>query len=173
MLVEGEHCSDRERRAEEAERELTKLKLLHYLSDRIGDQMDAIVTGVEEFGIFARGIHLPAEGLVPIHSLEGDRYRFERTRRCLVGFRKGNMIRLGDTIRVSIERVDLEARQLDLHIIHHAGDSSVTKRTHPAKQFATVTSKRSNKGTKKKRGKKGSNPNSKKAKKQIKGKKKR
>ncbi len=62
----GEHCSDREQRAEAAERELTKVKLLSYLRERIGEEMDAVITGVEDFGLFAQGVELPAEGLVHV-----------------------------------------------------------------------------------------------------------
>ena len=80
LVVLGEHCSDRERRAEAAERELTKVKLLDYLSQRIGEEMDAVITGVEEFGLFAQGIELPAEGLVHVTSLADDYYSFDRRR---------------------------------------------------------------------------------------------
>ena len=72
LAVLGEHCSDRERRAEAAERELTKVKLLNYLSTRIGEELDAVVTGVEEFGLFVQGIELPAEGLMHVASLQDD-----------------------------------------------------------------------------------------------------
>ncbi len=78
LVVLGQHCSDREQRAEAAERELTKLKLLGYLSGRIGLEMDAVVTGVENFGIFVQGLELPAEGLVHVDSLTDDYYRFDR-----------------------------------------------------------------------------------------------
>ena len=76
----GEHCSDRERRAEAAERELTKVKLLDYLSTRIGDELEAVVTGVEEFGLFVQGLELPAEGLIHVSSLQDDFYRYDRAR---------------------------------------------------------------------------------------------
>ena len=65
LLALGQHCSDREQRAESAERDLTKIKLLAYLSQRIGEEMDAVVTGVESFGLFVQGIELPAEGPDP------------------------------------------------------------------------------------------------------------
>ena len=78
LVVLGRHCSDREQRAEAAERDLTKLKLLAYLSDRIGEEMDAVVTGVESYGIFVQGIKLPAEGLVRVETLSDDYYRFDR-----------------------------------------------------------------------------------------------
>ena len=117
LLVEGEHCSDREQRAEEAERELIKLKLLNYLSERIGDEMEAVVTGVEEFGLFAQGIDLPAEGLIHVKSLQDDHYRFDRDSHSLVGNRAGNSFRLGDTITVQIAHVDVDARELDLRVV--------------------------------------------------------
>src|SRR5262249_33317958 len=96
----GEHCSDREQRAEAAERELTKLKLLIYMSTRIGEELDAVVTGVEEFGLFVQGTNLPAEGLVHITSLADDFYKFDRTAHTLTGKRSGNAFRLGDLVRV-------------------------------------------------------------------------
>jgi ribonuclease R len=72
LALLGQHCSDQERRAEAAERELTKVKLLAYLSQRIGEEMEAIITGVESFGLFTQGIDLPAEGLVPVVALAED-----------------------------------------------------------------------------------------------------
>ncbi len=78
MAVLGEHCSDRERRSEQAERELTKVKLLDYLSSHVGMTLEAVVTGVEEYGLFVQGVELPAEGLVHVTSLQDDFYRFDR-----------------------------------------------------------------------------------------------
>lgn len=117
LVALGEHCSQRERRAEAAERELTKLKLLSYLEERVGMELDAIITGVAEFGLFAQGIELPAEGLVHVSSLTDDYYRFERNSHSLVGYREGNCFRLGDRIRVVIARVDVDRRELDLRVI--------------------------------------------------------
>ena len=113
----GRHCSDREQRAEAAERELTKLKLLAYLSDRIGEEMDAVVTGVESYGIFVQGIKLPAEGLVRVETLSDDYYRFDRATHTLAGHRAGNSYRLGDLLRVAVARVDLERRELDFRVV--------------------------------------------------------
>ncbi|OHB79373.1 MAG: ribonuclease R, partial [Planctomycetes bacterium RBG_16_64_10] len=100
LVVLGDHCSEREQRAESAERELTKLKLLDYLSQRIGTEMDGIITGVEEIGLFVQGVELPAEGLVHVSSLADDYYRFDRTTHTLAGYRSGNSYRLGDAVRV-------------------------------------------------------------------------
>jgi len=117
LLVLGRHCSDREQRAESAERDLTKLKLLHYLSERIGGEMEAVVTGVESFGLFVQGVELPAEGLVHADSLTDDYYRFDRASHTLAGHRSGNVFRLGDVLRVAVTRVDLERRELDFRLV--------------------------------------------------------
>jgi ribonuclease R len=113
----GRHCSEREQRAEAAERELTKLKLLAYLSERIGEEMDAIITGVESYGFFVQGIELPAEGLVRVETLSDDYYRFDRQTHTLAGHREGNAYRLGDQLRVAVARVDLERRELDFRVV--------------------------------------------------------
>ena len=86
-VVVGRHCSDREQRAEKAERELTKLKLLACLSDRIGEEMDAVITGVEAYGLFVQGVQLPAEGLVRVETLRDDYYHFDRASHTLSGHR--------------------------------------------------------------------------------------
>jgi len=113
----GEHCSEREQRAERAERELVKVKLLAFLSERIGEQFDAVITGVESFGIFAQGIELPAEGLIHVNAMRDDHYDYDSATHSLVGRRAGNALRLGDTIRVEIGRVDVDRRELDLRLI--------------------------------------------------------
>jgi ribonuclease R len=117
LAAHGEHCSEREQRAEAAERELTRLKLLWYLSKRIGLEMEAAVTGVESYGLFAEGIELPAEGLIHVTSLEDDYYRYDRTTHTLTGYRAGHRYRLGDLVRVKVIRVDLERRELDYRLI--------------------------------------------------------
>ncbi len=117
LVVLGRHCSDREQRAEAAERDLTKLKLLAYLSERIGEEMEAVVTGVESYGIFVQGIKLPAEGLVRVESLNDDYYRFDRATHTLAGHRAGNRYRLGDLLLVAVARVDMERRELDFRLV--------------------------------------------------------
>jgi ribonuclease R len=112
----AQHCSDREQRAEAAERELTKLKLLAYMSERIGEEMEAIVTGVESFGLFVQGVKLPAEGLIHVDSLTDDYYDFDRASHTLSGRRAGNAFRLGDLLQVVVVRVDLERRELDFRL---------------------------------------------------------
>jgi ribonuclease R len=127
LVIAGEHCSEREQTAESAERELTKLKLLIYLSDRIGEPMDAVVTGVEEYGLFAMGVELPAEGLIHITSLADDYYRYDARSHSLTGHRSGNSYRLGDRIRVEVARVDLDRRELDFRVVGSRGRPRIPK----------------------------------------------
>jgi ribonuclease R len=117
LAVQGQHCSDRERRAEAAERELTTAKLLFYFSQRVGEEFDAVITGVEAYGLFAQGVHLPAEGLIHIGALDDDYYDFERETHSLTGRRRGNRFRLGDLVRVKVARVDLDRRELDFRLV--------------------------------------------------------
>lgn len=127
LLLLGEHCSEREQRAEKAERELTKVKLLSYLNKRIGEQMEAVVTGVEKFGLFAQGIDLPAEGLIHVSALQDDYYRYDQRSHSLVGNRAGNSYRLGDLIRVEVARVDIDRRELDFRIVKRLKSAVVPK----------------------------------------------
>ncbi len=117
LAVVGEHCSDRERRAEAAERELTKVKLLDYLSSRVGMTLEGVVTGVEEYGLFVQGIELPAEGLVHVSSLQDDFYRYDRGAHTLSGYRSGNRYQLGDFVSVAVARVDVDRRELDFRVV--------------------------------------------------------
>lgn len=117
LVLLGDHCSEREQRAEAAERELVKLKLLSYLSTRIGMEMDAVITGVERFGLFVEGLELPAEGLIHVDSLADDHYYFDRAAHTLSGYRSGNTFRLGDPVRVAVALVDLERRRLAFRLI--------------------------------------------------------
>ncbi|HUG67502.1 MAG TPA: ribonuclease R [Pirellulaceae bacterium] len=125
----GEHCSEREQRAASAERELIKVKLLTYLSSRVGEQMDAVITGVERFGLFACGRELPADGLIHISSLQDDTYQFDADTHSLVGRRAGNSFRLGDLIRVEIAHVDVDRRSLDFRIATSKQGTSSKKST--------------------------------------------
>jgi ribonuclease R len=150
----GLQCSQLERRAEAAERELVKLKLLIFLSSRIGHEMDAVVTGVETFGLFVQGLGLPAEGLVSLQSLPDDTYRFERASHMLSGRRPGHSFRLGDRVRVAVAKVDLDRRVLDFRLVERvrAGAPRPSLRPKPSRSPRPKPSQR--RGGKGKRGRK-------------------
>ena len=116
LLALGDHCSKMERRAEAAERELVKLRLLAHMEGRVGEEMEAVITGVMDFGFFAQGELLPVEGLVHISTLPDDFYHYDEATHCLEGQRGGRTYRLGDRVRVAVARVDVQRRQLDFRL---------------------------------------------------------
>ena len=118
----GEHCSATEQNAESAERELVRVKLLHFLEKRIGELLTGIVWGVKPNGLIVRGIEIPVDGIVSLDRLPPDRYRYNRDTHTLQGYRDENQFRLGDELVVRIERVDLARRQLEFRlekVTHH------------------------------------------------------
>ncbi|MBY0456110.1 MAG: RNB domain-containing ribonuclease, partial [Gemmataceae bacterium] len=116
LVALGEHCSKMERRAETAERELVKTRILTYLSTRLGEELDAVITGVADYGFFAQAEKFPAEGLVHISSLVDDYYWFDESAHTLEGRRTRRRFRLGDRVRVVVARVDLPRRMLDFRL---------------------------------------------------------
>ncbi len=117
LVLLGEHCSEREQRAEEAERQLVKLKLIDYMSKHIGDKMEAVITGVEMFGVFVMGVEIPAEGLIRLEALTDDIYRFDRNLKILTGNREGSTLRIGDRLIVEVVRADIDSRQIDFRMV--------------------------------------------------------
>ncbi len=113
----GEHCSMTERRAEAAERELVKVKLLTYLKDKIGLRLTATITGVERFGFFCLGEELPADGLVHVRNLPEDQYDYDKTTHTLTGRKRGTTFQLGQTVTVEVAQVDFAKRTLDFRLV--------------------------------------------------------
>jgi ribonuclease R len=112
----GDHCSRMERRADAAERELIKLRLLDYMAERVGAQMDAVITGVAEYGFFAQAQELPVEGRVHISTLSDDYYVHDEQAHTLTGRRTKKRYRLGDKVRIEVVRVDQVRRQIDFRV---------------------------------------------------------
>lgn len=128
------HCSEMEQRAEQAERELIKLKLINFLRERIGMEMDATITGVEPFGLFAQGVELPASGLIAVDSLPHDRYFFDRGTRTLQGYRAGNRFRLGDSVRIRVVNADPDRREIEYALVTDQDESAGRKKTNRRQQ---------------------------------------
>ena len=121
LVALGEHCTLTERRSERAERELTKVKLLEYLKDKIGLELTTIITGVEEYGFFSQSEEFPIEGLVHVSTLSEDYYYLDSATHTLVGRRTGRQFRLGDKVSVRVARVDVDRRQLDFQVVRRRG----------------------------------------------------
>ncbi len=110
------HTSERERRADDAERELVQWKKVRFMADKVGDEFDGFVTGVTAFGLFVELIEHFVEGLVHVSTMADDYYRFVERAHILRGENTKKVYRLGDKIRVQVVRVDMERRQIDLGI---------------------------------------------------------
>ncbi len=113
----AEHCSFTERRAEDAEREIVKLKLLRYLENRMDETMEGVITGVEEFGLFVQLKDILLDGLVHVRNLTDDFYKLERKRMALVGTRKGRVFRVGQEVKVKIDHIDFFKREIDFVLV--------------------------------------------------------
>lgn len=112
----GEHCSERERYAVEAERDSVKLKQVEYLSERLGQTFQGTISGVTENGIYVLLDDIYCEGMIRVSDLKDDYYIYNPNLHCLVGRSKGKKFRLGDSIKAKVTRTDLEKRQIDLAI---------------------------------------------------------
>ncbi len=104
LAVMGRHTSERERRAESAERDILQWKKVRYLADRVGERFDGRITGVLPFGLFVRLEEEHVDGLVPIRTLVDDYYVFEAESHRLVGDNRGRVFRLSDSVEARRRR---------------------------------------------------------------------
>jgi len=110
----GRHCSETERRADDASRDVESWLKCFYMQDHVGGVYEGSITGVTAFGLFVMLDNFYVDGLVHISELGRDYYRFEPNRHLLLGERTGKRYRLADRIKVKLVRVDLETRKIDL-----------------------------------------------------------
>ncbi len=108
------HTSERERRANDAERELVQWKKVRFMADKVGDEFDGYITGVSAFGFYVELVEHFVEGMVHVSTMADDYYRFVERAHILRGEKTRKVYRLGDRVRVQVVRVDLERRQVDL-----------------------------------------------------------
>lgn len=113
----GEHSSQRERIAEEAERETVRIKQAVYLSKHIGDVFEGIISGIASFGFFVRLTRFSAEGVVRLSTLTDDYYQVAENRFSIAGVHTGNSFSLGEKVFVQIVNVDLDRYQTNLRVI--------------------------------------------------------
>jgi ribonuclease R len=111
------HTSERERRAEEAERELVQWKKVRFMADKVGEEFEGFVTGVAAFGLFVELVEHFVEGLVHVSTMADDYYRYLEDSHSLHGENTGRVYRLGDRVKVQVIRVSLEDRQIQLGLI--------------------------------------------------------
>lgn len=117
MVVQGEHCSMTERRADDATRDVMAWLKCEYLQDHVGDTFAGVVSAVTSFGLFVELQDLYIEGLVHITALPGDYYHFDMAHQRLTGERSGRSFALGSRVQVQVVRVDLDDKKIDLELI--------------------------------------------------------
>jgi ribonuclease R len=110
------HTSERERRANDAERELVQWKKVRFMADKVGDEFEGYITGVSAFGLYLELVEHFVEGMVHVSTMADDYYRFVEAAHVLRGEKSGRVYRLGDRLKVQVIRVDLERRQIDLGV---------------------------------------------------------
>ncbi|RMW90045.1 ribonuclease R [Aggregatibacter aphrophilus] len=117
MDVFGAHCSSTERRADDATREVADWLKCEYMQDHVGEVFDGVISSVTGFGFFVRLNDLFIDGLVHISGLANDYYLFDMPKQRLIGENSGMIFRLGDTVKVRVEAVSLEQKQIDFSLI--------------------------------------------------------
>ncbi|WP_109059142.1 ribonuclease R [Aggregatibacter aphrophilus] len=147
MDVFGAHCSSTERRADDATREVADWLKCEYMQDHVGEVFDGVISSVTGFGFFVRLNDLFIDGLVHISGLANDYYLFDMPKQRLIGENSGMIFRLGDTVKVRVEAVSLEQKQIDFSLIsserkpRRSGKTAQTKakktEVNPSKKTST------------------------------------
>ncbi len=110
------HCSQRERKAMEAERDVITMLKLRFMEDKLGEVYPGIITGVIQFGFFVQLKGLFVEGLVHVSTLTDDYYHYIEKQHCLRGERKKSVYRIGDEVKVRVDRVDTVRKRIDFSL---------------------------------------------------------
>src|SRR5437773_1842524 len=113
----AEESSQSERRADDAERELMEWKKVKFMQDRVGDDFDGLIVSVTKFGFFVELTDLFVEGLVPLATLTDDRYVYHENKREIIGQRSRKTYRLGQKIRVIVDRIDPVEKKIQFALL--------------------------------------------------------
>lgn len=152
MLAFGENCSATERRADEATRDAVDWLKCEFMTDKVGEIFDGLITGVTGFGIFVELKDIYVEGLVHVTALSNDYYKFDPAKHRLMGERTNTIYRLADNVRVRVVRVSLDDRKIDFELADGgvAGKHAAKKSTKPfPKEADRATPKGAAKGASK------------------------
>jgi len=112
-----EHSSEMEQLAANAERASIKYKQVEFMSDKLGQVFDAVISGVTEWGVYAEINENKCEGMIPIRDLDDDFYEFDEKNYCLRGRRNKRTYSLGDAIKIKVAKANLERKQLDFALV--------------------------------------------------------
>lgn len=112
-----DHSSNMEQIAANAERASIKYKQVEFMSERLGQTYDGVISGVTEWGLYVELNENKCEGMIPIRDLDDDYYEFDEKNYCLRGRRRNRIYSLGDAITVKVARANLEKKQLDFALV--------------------------------------------------------
>ena len=117
----GVHCSETERRADDATRDVENWLKCYFMQDHVGDEFEGTVSGVAGFGLFVTLDELFIDGLVHISDLGNDYYQYDQQRHLLKGERTGIRYQLGARVKVRVVRVDIETAKIDFVLVDASG----------------------------------------------------
>jgi ribonuclease R len=126
----GARCSMTERRADDATRDVESWLKCYYMQDKINESFDGTIAGVTGFGIFVALDDVYVEGLVHVSELGTDYFHFDQAKHQMLGERTGKRYRLGDRVRVSVVRVDLETSRVDFVLEQDGSDAEPAPKAH-------------------------------------------
>lgn len=131
----GDHTSRRERRAQDAEFETTKIKALEFMKQFEGEEFEGYISGVQSFGIFIELEQYPVDGLVKIATLTSDYYVLDDTGTRLVGKRSGHVLKLAEKVKVRIDKVDPWGQIMDLSLLGQPAPTKGRRGQKPKKKY--------------------------------------
>lgn len=126
----AEHTSERERRAQDAERDTDDLKKAEFMKQYIGETFEGVITGVMNFGMFV-GLPNTIEGLVHMSNMTDDHYQFHERSMALIGERTGKVFRIGDPVEIEVLDVNIPERLIDFRVIGMPERQKAERRSRP------------------------------------------
>ncbi len=114
------HCSDTERVAEAAEREAVRTKQVSFMARHVGDQFQGVISGTMAYGFFVRLDNMGVEGFVRLSSIDDDYYHYDETQYRIIGRNTGRTFRMGDPVKVGVEAVNQERKEVSLFLVDAA-----------------------------------------------------
>ena len=116
------HCSRMEKQAADAERASVKYKQAEFLSDKLGQEFPALISGVSKWGIYAEIEGNKCEGMIPIGSLQGDYFMLDEDNYQVIGRRHGKCYKLGDPVTIRVRGVDMMKKLIDFELVDETYD---------------------------------------------------
>ncbi len=131
----AQHCSEKERKATEAERMAIDFKKVRFMSRHLGESFDGRITGVASYGIFVELVPFFVEGLIPISQLGKDYYEYREDRHQIRGERTGRTFSVGDALRVTVAKVDFQRLRCDFVLEEEAENLSDSRGSNKKRRY--------------------------------------